>query len=116
MTEGKINLLEETLEVLGERGILPSDVAWVGVDDFLGISGGSWCCTWEEFVDIAQKIDYDNGYGSNHIDMQLVVVGKSGWWLRRQEYDGAEWWVFLETPVRPDAHFTPRPEDILERY
>lgn len=88
-----INLLEETIEALKENGKSPADVEWVGVRD-------DHYETWEEFEKKAKDINYDNGYGFEMINTDLVVVGKD-FWLERFEYDGSEWWVFKTFPKKP---------------
>jgi len=80
--DSMVNLLEETLEKLKECGFRESDVSWVGSKD------GEYAISWEEFKKIAD-IEYDNGYGTPEIAIDLVVVGKD-WWLERHEYDGSE--------------------------
>lgn len=44
-----------------------------------------------------KKTTYDSGYGKSEVAEDLVIVG-DGWWLERNEYDGAEWWEYKETP------------------
>lgn len=39
-------------------------------------------------------IDYDDGYGSQEIAADLVVAFTDGGFLRREEYDGSEWWEY----------------------
>ncbi len=85
------SLLEETLRVLKDRGLKPQNVQYV-------LTSEVWM-TWEEFADIAKKVYYDSGYGSQEIDPSLRVVGID-WWLERAEYDGSEWWKFCTMPLR----------------
>lgn len=87
-----INLLEETLEVLHEHGKDPNDVKWVGTTDEYSIS-------WDEFVKIA-NVEYDSGYGAAEIATDLTIVGV-GFYMTRDEYDGAEWWEFHSEPKQP---------------
>lgn len=90
------NLLKETLEVLKKYGKSPKDVRWIGSRD------GRYAITWKEFEKIA-NVEYDNGYGSQKVAMDLVVVGDD-WWLERHEYDRSEWWEFKTLPKKkPDA-------------
>ena len=87
------NLLHETLGVMHENGKNSEDVLWVGSAD------GKLAITWPEFEAIA-NFEYDDGFGSQKIGSDLVVVGRSGWWMERHEYDGSEWWEFKQKPVR----------------
>lgn len=85
-----INLLEETLEALERIGKTPLDVIGVVYDD-----NGRYS-HWEEFAQKASDVYYDEGYGLQEIIPELKIVFRDGW-LRRAEYDGAEWWQ-LENP------------------
>lgn len=92
-----INLLTETIDMLAAFSLTPEDVQWVGSrDGELGIS-------WGEFAQIA-NVEYDNGYGSQQVASDLVVVG-DGWWLERHEYDGSECWMYQTAP-KPDEFYT----------
>lgn len=86
------NLLQETIDSLTFHEKNVSDVLWVGSFD------GEYSMAWEEFAIIA-NVDYDDGFGSQKIAKDLVVVGR-GWWMERGEYDGSEWWDFKTKPVR----------------
>jgi len=87
-----MNLLQETLGVLEDEGIVPRlDVLYV-------MTGDSWG-TWDDFTKLA-NIDYDAGFGSQEINSSLCIVGKD-WWLERSEYDGAEGWEYKSLPNRP---------------
>lgn len=86
-----MNLLKETLEILEEHGRNEDEVVWVGSNDFY--------TTWEHFKTIA-NVEYDEGYGSPRIAVDLKVVG-GHWWLERHEYDGSEWWEYKTLPYKP---------------
>lgn len=92
------NLLRETIEELASYELTPADVRWVGSQS------GDYSCTWVEFAEIA-NIEYSDGYGTQLIAKDLVVVG-DGWWLERHEYDGSEWWEHKSLPKQADY---PRP-------
>ena len=85
------NLLDETIENLTRNGHTIDEVEWVGTRDI--------CISWSRFAELAKEINYFTGYGSNEIDMSLVVVGKN-WWLERHEYDGMEWWEYKQLPKK----------------
>ena len=88
-----MNLLNETLKALETHNISAEDVLWVGSMD------GKMAIRWDAFELIADKTNYNNGYGGVEIADDLVVVG-NGWWLERGEYDGSEWWEFKTMPAR----------------
>lgn len=79
-----MNLKDETIEYLESHRKSTNDVLWVGSQD------GKMKLTWNQFIEIA-NFEYDDGYGHQEIDSNLVVVG-DGWWFERAEYDGAEGW------------------------
>jgi hypothetical protein len=91
---GMTNLLVETRDILREGGKDDGDVRWVGSS-----RGSDWYATWENFVAIAD-IEYDAGYGTEHVAVDLIVVGDD-WYLERHEYDGSEWWEFKSLPIQP---------------
>lgn len=86
------NLLEETTQELSSQQKAPDDVIWVGSRN------GEYAMSWEEFAGIA-NVEYDDGFGSQKISSDLVVVGDN-WWLERYEYDGSESWNFKTTPLK----------------
>ena len=86
-----INLLEETEEILELNNKSYKDVLWVG--------NAESCISWQDFVKIA-NFEYDDGFGSQKIAEDLLVVGDN-WWLERHEYDGSEWWEYKELPEKP---------------
>lgn len=103
----KMNLLEETVEILSEHGFTASDVLWVS-------TGDGYYFTWDQFRDIA-NIEYDSGYGSEEINRELVVVGKN-FWLERENYDGSEWWEFKTKPIKPKKSKKPRAVDLRSGF
>lgn len=50
-----------------------------------------------EFLEALDSMDYDNGYGSQHLFGTIVF--KDGTWLERGEYDGSEWWEYRKLPT-----------------
>lgn len=87
------NLLKETEAKLRKYGKTWDDVEWIGGDDF--------AIPKDNFIDVARKTDYDCWYGSPRVAVDLRIVGKD-WYLKRYQYDGAEGWDFLRTPVKPE--------------
>ena len=87
-----LNLLDETKSAISQSEHSTDDVRFVGSrDEKLGIP-------WSQAEKVLD-IDYDNGYGSQEIAADLVVVFTDGGFLRREEYDGSEWWEY-EPPFR----------------
>lgn len=87
-----MNLLEETLSVLTRNGKTESDIRWLGSVEVK--------ISWDNFVNLAD-VEYDNGFGSQEIATDLIIVGDD-WWLERAEYDGSEWWSFRTKPKEPE--------------
>ena len=85
------NLLKETIECLNKNCKDTKDVEWIGIAD-------NWI-DWETFSKIAD-INYDNGFGGAEINTSLIIYGK-GFWLEREEYDGAECWNFRQEIKKP---------------
>lgn len=87
-----MNLLDETKGAISQSGHSTDDVRFVGSrDEKLGIP-------WSQAEKVLD-IDYDDGYGCQEIAADLVVVFTDGGFLRREEYDGSEWWEY-EPPFR----------------
>ena len=89
-----MNLLKETLAVMELHGKTPDDVLWCG-------DGHDYTFDWKTFEENAREVDYNNGYGSQDIATDLMIVG-TDWWLERSEYDGSESWAFKTMPVREE--------------
>lgn len=82
------NLLEETKKHILASNHLETDVMFVGSDD------GEYRISFEDFTKISDFL-YDEGYGSQEIAPDLIVYFNDGSYLRREEYDGAEWWEYM---------------------
>lgn len=87
------NLLTETKKILFAYGKTIEDIEWVGTEEFY--------MGWEDFVK-KSNFNYDEGFGGNEINLNLLVVGKD-FWLERHEYDGSEWWEFKTLPKKPNS-------------
>ena len=85
-----MNLLQETLEKIKNYHKQESDIVYIG-------DGHGSCCTLDEFK-IMANIEYDNSWGSAEILTSLKIVFNDGTWLERGEYDGSEWWDYMEIP------------------
>lgn len=87
------NLFDETEKVLSNLSYTWEDIDWIGGRDFeISI---------ENFREIARDTDYDSGYGSQKVASDLVIIMKDATWFERNEYDGAEHWVYVYIPPRP---------------
>jgi hypothetical protein len=92
------NLLTETREAIEEVSLITNDVAWIGSRD------GRLALLWDQFATLAD-VNYDDGYGSVEVAIDLVIVFKDGGgWLERYEYDGSEGWVYKAQPRLDPAH------------
>lgn len=85
-----MNLFKETVEVLEKNGKTINDIIAVQCHDFR--------IEVENFIEVAKKTNYNNGYGHQEVACDLVIIG-NGWWMERSEYDGAEWWAFKKAPT-----------------
>lgn len=87
-----MNLLDETKSAISRSKHSTDDVRFVGSrDEKLGIP-------WSQAEKVLD-IDYFDGYGVQEIAADLVVAFTDGGFLRREEYDGSEWWEY-EPPFR----------------
>jgi len=90
-----INLLEETEKALKNHSTSMKYVKFIrNSEGLISIA---------DFVEMASKINYDNGYGEVYIDPSLTIVGKF-FWLTRGNYDGAEGWVYHHRPKEPTIY------------
>lgn len=89
-----LNLLEETTDIMLKFGKSPDDIIFIGSEK----SGHS--CTWEEFLVLANK-DYYAGYGATQVATDLIIVFEGGSLLKREDYDGSEWWEFRKPFIMP---------------
>lgn len=84
-----MNLLQET--IIRMSPYTPDDIIFIGSDD------GIHQCDWPTFKELADR-DYDEGFGSHEVALDLIIIFKDGARLRRWEYDGSEGWA-LDVPV-----------------
>ena len=83
------NLLKETINVIKGTKHFPEGII------FIGSANGEYSCSWDEFTHLANR-DYDDGYGSAEVAEDLIIVFSDKSFLRRAEYDGAEWWEHIK--------------------
>ena len=84
------NLLEETKEILELHSKTFDDII------FVGDKSDHTKMTVKEFLEHA-NVEYNDGYGLEEINTDLILVGKD-FWLERHEYDGSEWWEYKSMP------------------
>lgn len=82
------NLKEDTLYAIKASGHTLDDIKWIGNEDFY--------IDTDEFWSVADLTDYDAGYGSPEIATDLCVYFDDGSRLYRAEYDGSEWWEYMQ--------------------
>lgn len=85
---------DETRSVLQDHGYAEEDVLWVGIP-----SKEEWDVA--DFMNVADRIYYDSGFGAQEIEPSLVICMRDGSWFERAEYDGSEWWDHKMRPMRP---------------
>lgn len=93
-----LNLYSETTKILSSYNKKISDILFISTIT----SEGTFEIPVDEFFELAQTIDYDNGYGGVEINEHLKIVGED-WWLERNDYDGAEYWTFKTMPGKPES-------------
>ena len=83
------NLLNETIEALGNIGMT--------FDDVKAIQVNGRRISVKRFSELADR-EYDNGYGTQLVLPTLTIILNDGTWLVRAEYDGSEWWNHIVPP------------------
>jgi hypothetical protein len=90
------NLLKETIDKIQAYHKEISDIVYIG-------DGEGSACTWDEFTLMANR-EYDNSWGGAEVLCELKIVFNDNTWLERGEYDGSEWWNYMEPPnVKADS-------------
>ena len=88
-----VNFLEETMLKMKSVGKTINDIKWIGCDDFyLDI---------QEFIKLAEDVEYNNSFGQQEIAADLKIVFNDNSIMVREEYDGAERWVYYSVK-QPD--------------
>lgn len=83
-------LLEETRKELEQHDKTFDDVI------FIGDNGRHTKMSVDKFIEYS-NIEYNNGYGIEEINTDLILVGKD-FWLERHSYDDSEWWEYKSIP------------------
>lgn len=84
------NLWKETVEVLERNS--------KSFDDVLAIYGDDFQISKENFKEVAMKTEYDSGYGTTEVAIDLKIIGKD-FIMLREDYDGSEWWNFISNTI-----------------
>ena len=84
-----MNFLKETINKIESNGQTVENIIFIGSRE----SGHS--CTWGQFVELA-NFDYNNGFGGQEIPSDLMIAFADGAMMTRGEYDGSEWWDYIE--------------------
>lgn len=93
------NFGKETREILNRYGYNEKDIA------FIVLGNGNKTTNIKKFFAIADSINYDDGYGAQEINPELAIYLNDGNYFERKEYDGSEWWDYVQCGV-PDAFDT----------
>lgn len=80
------NLLKETLGFMKRVDKTIDDIDWIGSEDFR--------IPVDRFFNVANVV-YDDSYGAQEVASDLIIVFKDSSAMYRCEYDGAEWWKFI---------------------
>lgn len=65
------------------------------LNDVVCVEGWDGCWTLENFLKIADTINYNNGYGAVQISAGLTIYLSDDSYFKREEYDGSEWWEYV---------------------
>lgn len=88
-----MNLGEETIKALQDKGYNMSDILWIGGQDFRIPADNFW--------EVADRTAYNNHYGAQEVALDIIIAMKDGSWFDRSEYDGAEFWQYNRCPKIP---------------
>lgn len=98
-----MNLGAETREVLDRYGYKLADVVSV-----TGCSQDAW--TIENFLEVADGIEYDESYGAQEVNEMLTIWLADGSRFERGEYDGSEWWELFQIVKAPEPEPKAKPK------
>lgn len=84
-----INLYDELQQILKKNNKTLEDIKWISIEydtwneDMCDFEKHIFGVQIENFIDIAKKTKYDNGYGGAEIPGGLIIAGDN-WWLERR--------------------------------
>lgn len=96
------NAAEEIIETILKCGV---DVDCIEIfcpvlqDDELMLYQGYSQDELDSFM-LKMNFEYDSGYGCQFLHGTIWL--KNGSWIRREEYDGSEWWEVVSCPKKPE--------------
>lgn len=82
------NFFDETIEVLESHGKTIDDIEYIGSLETK--------INTHKALELMKKTNYHSGYGGQEIAENLIVKG-NGFIMTRGEYDGSEWWDYMQT-------------------
>ena len=82
------NLYDETVTILESHGKTIADIEYIGSSETK--------INTNKALELMKKTNYDSGYGSQKIAENLMIKG-NGFIMTRGEYDGSEWWDYMQT-------------------
>ena len=98
-----MNLKQETLQLMSKNGMGIEDIAYISNRDF------DQSVPVDEFFRSADR-EYDNGHGLREVNLDMIIVFTNGDRMMRQEYDGSEWWEYIQAaPLTPPLVAVPLP-------
>ena len=90
-----MNLKSETLARLARFNKSPADIDYCYIKHDI-----DYVLLYGDFDISKLDIDYDNGFGKQHIDGFIVFT--DGTWFSRHSNDGSEHWDYITKPKRPE--------------
>ena len=92
-----INLLNETLEIMEAHNKTIEDIEYIYIYKEINWNDKNIIYSSDSIKSLDKlNFKYDNGYGRQEIFGWITF--KDNTWLEREEYDGAENWVFKKKP------------------
>jgi hypothetical protein len=83
-----VNFLEETIDDITKSGHTPEDIIFIG-----SVESG-YCCTWEEFLTLAD-FEYDNFSGWSGVADDLCIVFKDKQQMQREYNEICKYWQYF---------------------
>ena len=82
------NLYDETVTILESHDKTIADIEYIGSSETK--------INTNKALELMKKTNYDSGYGGQEIAENLMIKG-NGFIMTRGEYDGSEWWDYMQT-------------------
>lgn len=81
-------LFDETVTILEIHGKTIADIEYIGSSETK--------INTNKALELMKKTNYHSGYGGQEIAENLMIKG-DGFIMTRGEYDGSEWWDYMQT-------------------